>query len=149
MKDHHPDPNDLSAFFDEQLNARGRARIRAHLADCPVCAAALARLGALHDEFQALPEQALGFDLGSVVEGRLAALPRAPRGTRPGKWLRWIPVGIGAAASLSFGMFMGASLTAGSASLATPAAPMMAVFDPVAPGGLCASHACYIEGRLP
>lgn len=139
---------DLSAYLDEQLGRRKRARVQAHLARCPACAATLAKLQALRTDLRALPEPTLGFDLGSVIEGRLAALPRPAHGARRRAWRPLIPVGIGAAASLSFGLLMGLGLTAGSAYQALPAATMMAVFDPVAPGSLCLANTCRLEGLV-
>ena len=139
---------DLSAYLDEQLGERARARMQAHLATCPACATTLASLRALRVDLQALSGPALGFDLASVIEGRLAALPRPAHRTRHRSWRQLLPVGIGAAASVSFGLFMGLSLTAGSALQAAPAASMMAVFDPVAPGSLCAANTCRLESPV-
>jgi anti-sigma factor RsiW len=136
---------ELSALIDGQLADAERARIDAHLAGCASCGAMLADLGALRAELRQLPDERLGFDLSEVVRGRIAAASGArpaPR-TRPG-WREWLPIGVGATAALSAGLSMGLALTAGSGAALAPRIAAMAVFDPVAPGGLCIGlDACY------
>ncbi len=142
MNDHFPRTIDLSAYLDEELTQRERVRMQVHLAICPRCAAMLASLRTLHSDLRALPDPALGFDLGAVIEARLAAQPKPRPAGRTRSWWQLVPVGIGAAASLSFGLFMGLTVTAGPAGAAAPATAQMAVFDAIPPGALCTASAC-------
>lgn len=146
MDDHCPRTIDLSAYLDEELSKRERLGLRRHLATCPQCGAMLATMRALQGELRALPDPALGFDLGAVVEGRLDVLPKSQPPLRPRSWWQLVPAGIGAAASLSFGLFMGLAVTAGPVGVVAPAVAEMAVFGAIAPGGLCAAGACLAGG---
>lgn len=140
-----PRADDLSAWLDDELGAAERARLDAHLTRCPACSAMLADLGGLRDDLQHLPVETLGFDLSEVIRGRLAA-SAAPYPARPRRrsWRDLLPVGVGATAALSAGLFMGLALTAGSGVAVAPRIAVMSVFDPVAPGGLCIGlDACY------
>lgn len=140
-----PKTVDLSAYVDQQLGAVARAELGEHIERCATCAAMLADLRALRDGLQRLPDERLGFDLSQVIRGRIAAeagVPRAPRRHR--SWRDLAPLGVGAAAAMSLGLAMGLALTAGSGVAVAPRFGAMAVFDPVAPGGLCIGHdACY------
>lgn len=138
----------LSAWLDEQLETRDRERIELHAATCPVCAQTFAELRALRADLQALPGVTLGFDLANVIEGRLAHLPRPATARRRGRpRLAWLPLGVGMAASVSLGLALGAMLTMGTGAALAPRIAAMAVFDPVAPGGLCIGlDACYGRG---
>lgn len=142
MNDPCPRTADVSAYLDEELTDRDRMRMQVHLVTCPRCEAMLSNLRALHGDLRALPGPILGFDLGAVVEGRLATMPRLHRSRRTRSWWRLVPAGIGAAASLSFGLFMGLAVTAGPVGGVAPAMAQMAVFGAIAPGGLCAASAC-------
>lgn len=139
---------ELSAWLDEQLSAGERRAIEAHVAACPACAATFADLRALRVDLRSLPAEPLGFDLAGVIEGRLAQRPaaaRAPRGGRPA--LGWLPLGAGMLAAVSLGIALGAMLTAGSGAALAPRMAAMAVFDPIAPGGLCIGlEACNGNG---
>ncbi len=146
---HLPDLPQLSAYLDGELDARVRQRVAAHLAACPACSAQLERLRALSADFQALPEESLGFDLAGVIEGRLASAPR-PR-ARPRRFgpLGWWPVAAGAALSIMVGTFMGSALVPASA-LTAPRLATMRVFDTMPPGSLCIGfESCYVKANVP
>lgn len=146
---HTPDLPQLSAYLDGELDAHAQQRVAAHLAACPVCAAQLAQLQALSASFKALPEESLGFDLAGVIEGRLANTPRRPATPRRAGPLGWWPVAIGAALSITVGMFMGSALVPAS-TVATPRMSAMRVFDPMPPGSLCIGfETCYVKGIAP
>jgi len=145
MPESCPKTLEISAFLDEQSSPAERERLDAHLAHCAQCAALLADLRGLSAGLRALPDETLGYDLSEVIRGRLAAA--APgRATPPRRrtWREFLPLGIGATAAVSVGLVMGLALTAASGSAVAPRIAAMAVFDPVAPGGLCiGSKACY------
>ena len=53
------------------------------------------------------------------------------------------------AASVSLGLTLGAMLTMGTGAGLAPEVAAMAVFDPVAPGGLCIGlEVCYARGAV-
>jgi len=135
----------LSSLLDGQLTEAQRGRLDAHLAGCPTCAAMLADLHALRVEFERLPDERLGVDLSEVVRGRIAGTTGArPAPRRRRGWHAWLPIGVGATAALAAGLSMGLALTAGTGAALAPRVSAMAVFDPVAPGGLCiGSDACF------
>lgn len=146
MDENCPRSAALSAYIDEEMNEADRFALDAHLRACPVCGHELSELLQLRHAFHRLPEEKLSFDLGGVIEGRLAA-ERAPRTTqrpRPSPWM-WLPASAGGAAALLLGIYLGSTLlTAGAV---TPRVAAMAVFDPVPPGNLCvASPSCYTKG---
>lgn len=128
----------LSARLDDELAPRERARLDAHVAGCPVCAATLADLGRLSEQLRNLPEETLGYDLAEVLRARLegAPVPRAVRHRAPRRF-GWLPLGAGAAASLALGLALGLAATAGAGVAVAPQVAAMSVFAPVAPGGLC------------
>ncbi|MFN4352153.1 MAG: anti-sigma factor family protein [Hylemonella sp.] len=146
---HLPDLPELSAYLDGELDARARQRMASHLAACPACSTELQRLQALSASFKALPEEALGFDLAGVIEGRLSSAPR-PSATRrrlgsPGWW----PVAAGAALSITIGTFMGSALIPATA-VTSPRLATMRVFDAMPPGNLCIGPAsCYVKANTP
>lgn len=134
----------ISACLDHEQSAAEREQLRSHLAGCPRCAAMLADLHRLRGELRELPDEALGFDLSEVIRARLApAAARRPAPPPRRGWIEWVPMGLGAGAALSLGLFMGAGLTSGAAGVLAPRIATLAVFDPVAPGNLCAgTDAC-------
>lgn len=140
---HEPCPRteELSEYLDDQSVPDERARFESHLGQCPGCAEQLAALRRLRAGLRALPEEALGFDLSEVIRGRIAADAASRRGMRRRRGWRalipLVPLGVGAAAAVSFGLFAGLALTAGSGVAVAPRVSAMAVFDPTAPGGLC------------
>lgn len=146
---HAPDLPQLCAYLDGELAARAQQRLTAHLAACPACAAQLAELQALSAQFKALPEEQLGCDLAGVIEGRLAATAR-PRATRRRRQpFGWWPVAIGAALSITVGIFMGSALVAAGAATA-PRMTALRVFDTMPPGSLCLGlDSCFAKGTAP
>lgn len=140
-----PRIEDLSAWVDAELSAGERARLDAHFATCAACRARLDELQALRASFRDLPEERLSFDLSQVIRGRIESMGGRAAQPRRRRWQRLVPVGFGAAASLSLGLAGGWLLTA-PAARTTPLAAME-VFAPVAPGGLCADlDACFGDG---
>lgn len=157
MTDACPGAGTLSAHLDEQLDDRERAHVDGHLRNCRACGEAFATMRSLRAELRALPDPTLGVDLSGAIEGRLAALPsRQPTRAskhRGGRFIDWLPVGAAAAASLTlglamgFGLTVGSGLTAGPGLVTAPRVSAMAVFDPIAPGGVCIGlDACYGDG---
>lgn len=159
--EHRPDLETLSAWLDGELDAAARQRVDAHLADCPRCAAELVALRELSAGFAAMRGETLGYDLAGVIEGRLAAAPRAPSPAsvarrQPRRWLAWLPATVGAAASLALGIGLGSALLGGAGTdgkLAdNPPATLvsaMRVFDPLPPGSVClGTDACYTKGTF-
>ncbi len=144
MNETCPRTEQLSARLDEQLSGRERADIDDHRAFCPLCADQFAELQQLRTELMGLPGETLGFDLSEVIRGRLTnATPRRPAASNRRSWLDLIPLGIGAAASLTLGISMGMAVTAGSGVAVAPPIAAMSVFAPIAPGGLCiGARAC-------
>ena len=145
MHESCPRTVEISAYLDHEQSAAERARLQSHLATCPQCGAMLAGLRGLRDELRELPEETLGFDLSEVIRGRLAATARPRPAPSPRRrWFEFVPMGLGAGAALSLGLFIGTGLTAGSAGVVAPRVAALAVFDPVAPGSLCAgAEACF------
>lgn len=74
----HLSDEQLNLYLDEQLEAAERTLIEGHLATCPACQAALARLHSLFLTLEALPTAPLPFDLTEAVLAQLPASP-APR----------------------------------------------------------------------
>lgn len=135
----------LSALVDDALATSDRAEIETHAASCPICGAALADLRALQVRFAALPDLRVGFDLAPSIEERIraAGAPARPRRTRERvRWWHAIPAGIGAAAALSAGAYLGSVLMVGGGAVASRAAVEMSVFGTVPPGGICLGPAC-------
>lgn len=137
---------ELSAYLDDELDGRSRLKFEMHLGDCFACKEMLQDLRCLQGCFQALPQQEVGFDL---APGVLAA---AGRRASPTRWPRlnlWqlLPVSFTAAATISLGVFLGASLT--SPHDAEPVAPTLAMFDPIPPGGICIGFAeCFPKEKI-
>lgn len=137
----------LSARLDDVLSDRERERVDAHMRDCPVCGEAFARMRALHGALRELPDTRLGVDLSGVVEGRIAGLPVGRRGADRRGFAPGLPIGVALAASLALGLALGLALTAGGGVAGIPRVAAMAVFDPIAPGGVCIGlDACYRSG---
>lgn len=150
-REHAPDMLSLSAYLDGELDAAARRAMDAHLAACPACAARLAELQVLAEDFGRLAQDSLGFDLAGVIAGRLDALPK-PRPDKPrrqaARWWGLLPASLGAAASLAIGVGMGSALIGGS-SAAMPRVAAMSVFDTLPPGGLCLGpESCYSKGAM-
>ena len=164
-----PPADALSALIDDALPPAARDKVLAHSAACPLCAAQLAELRALHEAFQDLPATALGFDLGARVIERLqaeapGAASRQPLRARP-HWLAsikgffidlpaWraalVPL-VGTTAALGFGVVLGGMLLIEDEAMpsGSPSATLvaMSLFDPVPPGNLCPrADACAPKG---
>ena len=162
-----PPADALSALIDDALPPAARDKVLAHSAACPLCAAQLAELRALHEAFRDLPATALGFDLGARVIERLQAdaPAAASRPPRRGLWLAsikgfftpvlaWraalVPL-IGTTAALGFGVVLGGMLLIEDEAMpsGSPSATLvaMSLFDPVPPGNLCPrADACAPKG---
>lgn len=135
----------ISAYLDDEQSVAERTQLQSHLVVCPQCGAMFEGLRGLRDELHELPDETLGFDLSEVIRGRIAAAGTSrPASPAWGRWFELVPMGLGAGAALSLGLFMGSSLMAGSAGVVAPRVTAIAVFDPVAPGSLCAgADACF------
>jgi len=145
-----PRTEQLSALVDGELTGAARTEITSHAGTCPLCGAMLRDLGELRGALRPLATARAGVDLAPLIEERLAARER-PRGAARGRswWQGWqiLPSGLAAAGVLATGVYLGALLPGGTgATVMRPAA--MAMFDPVAPGGLCVGlPSCYPLGR--
>lgn len=151
MAEHCPRRVALSAWVDGELAPRAQRDLRAHTEACPVCAAILAELQALHEAFVALPHEELGFDLGTVIEARLRAQPRPALRARPRR-LSWLVFPFtSAAAALTLGLYLGGSLIHRPAVELPQQALMLAmsVFDPIPPGHLCPGLQPCSPGKNP
>jgi anti-sigma factor RsiW len=140
----------LSARLDDALTDRERKDLDAHLRACPVCGEAFSAMRALQTAMHALPEPRLGVDLAGVIEGRIEGMPSSrarPRRSCSALFLPLLPAGLGLAASLGLGVVLGFGLTAGGGVATSSRIAAMAVFDPIAPGGVCIGFdACYRQG---
>ncbi|MBS0512757.1 MAG: anti-sigma factor [Proteobacteria bacterium] len=154
-----PSDDALSALADDALPAEARTEVLTHSARCPLCAARLAELRALHDAFLALPAVPLQVDLGARVIARLQAeaepAAQAPRATgwrarllslvRPlTAWPLALSPYAGATAALVMGVWLGGMLlqVEDPQSQAWPPSAnvtlvAMSLFDAVPPGNLC------------
>ena len=136
----------LSAYLDDELDGKSRLKFEMHLGGCFACKEMLQDLRCLRGCFQAMPQQEVGFDLAPGVlaaAGRRASATRWPRLN----WWQLLPVSFTAAATISLGVFLGASLT--SPHDAEPVAPTLAMFDPIPPGGLCIGFAeCFPKEKI-
>ena len=144
-----PRIEDISALIDGVLTGRAGDAMRAHAAHCPLCGPALRDFAAMGARLQALRDTRCDVDLAALVGPRLR--PRVPaRRKRPvrlwgGLW-QLLPGGVGAAAALGAGAYLGLLLVAGGGTALRPAA--MTVFDAVPPGALCAGlPSCSPRGR--
>jgi anti-sigma factor RsiW len=79
---------ELLAFLDGELDERERARVEAHLATCPACAAELERLRALQEELDATFDAALApVRLPAGADRRIRE--RLMRRVEPRPWSWW------------------------------------------------------------
>ncbi len=164
-----PPADALSALIDDALPPAARDKVLAHSAACPLCAAQLAELRALHEAFQDLPPMAVGVDLGARVIARLQAEP-APAARRSpalprARWLEtlaglfkpaltwraaFVPL-FGTTAALGLGVLLGGMLLTEGESMSSSSPNVtlvaMSLFDPVPPGNLCPrADACAPKG---
>lgn len=137
-----PDFDDLSAYVDGELAPAQHLRLAVHLLGCKQCRATRARIGAIHRQLHSMPSPALGYDLAERLNWPRPTR-KPPRSYRP----LWMPAGFSLAA-VAVGFWLGASLVAGA--VAEPRMQVVRVFDPVPPGGLCASpELCGISKGMP
>lgn len=131
----------LSAYADQAMKPAERTRFQQHFQSCPICQQQLQDLQALGQGLRALPSPILGFDLASRLEGRLQHQPPRRHRPWPALWggFDWMPTGLAAGVALVSGIWLGGLLLGGGSVVAVPRAPMVRVFDPVPPGGLCAA----------
>lgn len=137
---------ELSAYLDGELDEKSRLKFETHLGGCFACKEMLQDLRCLRECFQSLPQQEIGFDLAPVV---LAEPRRRAPSTRRPRFSLWqlLPASFAAAATVSLGIFLGISLT--SQPDAELAAPALAMFDPIPPGGVCIGFAgCYPKEKI-
>jgi anti-sigma factor RsiW len=132
-----PEYLDISAHVDGMLDPAERLRLDTHLRDCPHCRRRLEQLQLLRRDLRALPMPTPGVDMATLIGQRIGADRRSRRRAERRFWISWGAPGLGVAASLAIGIWLGALLGVG----ALGAAPglTMHVFDPVPPGGLCAA----------
>ena len=151
MAEHCPRKVALSAMVDGELAPRAQRDLLAHTETCPICAAMLTELQALHEALLALPREELGFDLGAVIEARLRAQARPALRTKPRR-LPWLLFPLtSAAAALTLGLYLGGNLIHPPAGDLPPQALMLAmsVFDPIPPGHLCPGLQPCSPGKSP
>jgi len=160
-----PPEDALSALVDEALPAGEREPLLAHSARCPLCAARLAELRALHDAFRALPTAAPGFDFGASVIARLQAervVPPAPSRSpwsarlaaliaAMAGWRNQLVPLTGTTAAIGLGVWLGGMLLAAEEAVSPPSTSAtlvaMRLFDAVPPGNLCPRvDACGANG---
>jgi len=134
----------LSALIDDELEARQRLALQAHIAGCAICAPMLVNMRRLHAEFAALPTPLPDFDVAVEVDRRIGALlpPQPSRTLRPSRprWWQVAVVAPGGAMAVAAGLWLGASMmpAAGGATAA-----QLAAFSTLPPGALCpVSKAC-------
>lgn len=146
MKESCPRIGEVSAFMDGALSGPARDEFAGHAKTCPLCGARLLEFTALSERLKTLRDTRCEADLARLVDRRLA--DRAPARRAPRKrawWQNWqlAPQGLGVAAALAMGVYLGLLLTGGGAAMRPSA---MAVFDASPPGALCAGR-CYREGH--
>lgn len=148
MNKHCRRSEELSAYLDDELDGKSRLKFEMHLGSCFACKQMLQELRGLQRCFQTLPQQEIGFDITSGVlaaAGRSAS-PTARAWPRLRLW-QLLPVSFTAAATISLGVFLGTSLSGPQDTV--PAAPTLAMFDPIPPGGLCIGFAeCFPKGKI-
>jgi anti-sigma factor RsiW len=134
----------LSALIDGETEAGESQALDTHLAQCPVCRAALADLQQLRLRWAAWPDPGIEFDLAPQIDRLIRPAPgaaghRPVRGARlPSPW-RWVVIAPGGLAALGLGLWLGASLVplAGPVRGAGATAAQMAAFSAAPPGSLC------------
>lgn len=147
-----PRHDELSAYADEAMKPRERARFYQHLQTCPLCQQQLDNLQALRQSLRALPSPALGFDLASRLEDRLRRPPQPRRRPWRALWSGsgWMPTGLTAGVALVSGIWLGSLLLGSGATTVAAPVSIVRVFDPVPPGGLCAAaELCRLSKGTP
>jgi hypothetical protein len=113
-----------------------------------MCGATLREFGALKSTFAALEDAPACPDIASLIEPRLAQRqprPARSRRLRVSPW-RLAPAGLAAAGVLASGAYLG-MLLAGGVAVGAARPAVIAVFDAVPPGALCAGAGCYARVR--
>ena len=118
---------ELLAYLDGELGERERARVDAHLAECPACAADLERLQTLQQELDATFEAALSparlpRAADARIRGRIRERLRARARAGPW-WTLWRQRGLLAQAALAVLVLVFALNTTQALQLPQPAAP--------------------------
>lgn len=147
MNKHCKKSENLSAYLDDELDEKTRLKFEGHLEGCSTCKKMLHDLRCLQGCFQTLPQPEVGFDLAPVVLAELGRRSPRPTSVPRFNWWRLLPVSFAAVATVSLGVFLGSLLT-GKLD-AEVAAPTLAMFDPIPPGGICIGFTgCYPEERI-
>lgn len=123
----------LSALLDREESTAASEKLERHLASCLLCQHQWQALQALRQSLLALPALKPGVDLVAVPHRHGPARAGSNPWRKPWAW--W-PAGLGAGVALATGIWLGSLLGAGAVA---PAAGAGRVFDPIAPGGLCAA----------
>ena len=141
----HPDMQQLSAHLDAELDGPGTAAVSRHLLGCPQCQRRYRQLQALGEDLQELPSLQPQLDIGALLD---QLPPRRPPQPATRRWHRIAP-GLGAAAAVILGLWVGNSLH--SPATVPPAAelPALAILGSAPPGALCRQpELCYLHGSL-
>lgn len=146
MKKHCKWGEELSSYLDGELDGNSRMKFEAHLGGCFDCTEMLTELRSLRHCFQSLPQQEVGFDLAPLVLANPAH--RAAPARRPHfSWWQLLPVSFAAAATVSLGVFMGASLS--NRPDTGLVVPTLAVFEPFPPFSVCiGAMDCYPKENI-
>jgi len=133
---------ELLAYLDGELSQRERARVDAHLAECPRCAAELERLRVLQQELDATFDAALApVRLPADADRHIRDRLRARTEPRPWWWGLWQRRGLAVQALLAVLVFVFAlntTQTLRPPSLAAPQETWVLGQDRFAPGSLAA-----------
>lgn len=116
----------LDSLLDGELDEETAARVRAHAASCPVCAAYLADAAALRAAFGSVEDVQLpdGFADGVMAAVRASAAPRK----KPRRWLPAL-LSLAACAAVAVTAVRLVPFSAGSSSAPAEAAPAMETAD--------------------
>ena len=86
----HPEPRQLSDYFDDELRVRESQAVEAHLRQCDACSAILAELRRVADLGFGLDEPSEpGRDLWPEIQSRLAPRPGGASSRSWGAWNWW------------------------------------------------------------
>ncbi len=123
MNDIHVE-EDLLAYLDGELDAPERARVEAHLAQCPTCAAALMEMRALAHELDATFDAALSpVRLSYAAASHIREVLRDHLERPPRYWMLWQRRGVLAQALMALLLIFFSFNTYRVFSLPAPAAP--------------------------
>lgn len=143
-----PRVEDISALMDGMLTGHAGEEMKAHVAHCPLCAAALRDFTVMSTRLQALRDIRSNVDIAALVGPRIWT-PAAPSRKRVRRWggiWQFGPRALAGAGAIGVGAYLGLMLVAGGGTALRPQA--MTVFDAVPPGALCAGlPLCSPRGR--